>query len=114
MGDNRNMGISVKAIAGRVQHGHREIDGRGFGFGVLAPDQAKRAAFTGAQVKDSARCARNEVEQRRFALAPVGNGVGALPMVARVPVRSPGLTGLLAVMREKYRETYRLNLNEYS
>jgi hypothetical protein len=61
MGDNRNMGISLKAIAGRVQHGHREIDGRGFGFGVLAPDQAKRAAFTGAQVKDSARCARNEV-----------------------------------------------------
>ena len=23
------------------------------------------------------------------------------------------LTGLLAVMREKYRETYKLNLNEY-
>ena len=75
MGDNRNMGISVKAIAGRVQHDRREIDGRGFGFRVLAPDQAKRAAVTGAQV------------QR--------------------------LTGLLAVVREKYRETYKLNLNEY-
>jgi hypothetical protein len=61
---------------------------------VLAPDQAKRAAVTGAQAKDSARCARNEVEQRRFALAPVGNGVGALQMVARVLVRSPEIDGL--------------------
>jgi len=94
MGDNRNMGISVKAIAGRAQHGHREIDGRGFGLGVLAPDQAKQAAVTGAQVKASARCARNEVGRRRFALAPVGNGVGALQMVARLLVRSPEIDGL--------------------
>jgi len=91
MGDNRNMGISVKAIAGRVQHGHREIEGRGFGFGVLGPDQAKQAAVTGAQVKDSARY--------RWSRA--------------CSFEVQRLTGLLAVMREKYRETYKLNLNEY-
>jgi hypothetical protein len=52
-------------------------------------------------------------EQRRLSLAAMRNRVSAFQIVSGVLVRSPKIYGLGGIHGEKYKETYKLNLNEY-
>src|SRR5579864_4713617 len=92
--DDADGGFPGKAFSGGFQHGGRKIEGYGFGVRVSLTDQVQQASIACAEVENAMRGARNEFEQGRLALAPVGDRVGAFEVFPGVVVRSPEINEL--------------------
>src|ERR1700686_1414948 len=93
MCDHADGRLPGKALAGRFEHGWREVDGYTLHVRAFLPDQAQQASVARAQIQDSAYGVRYEFEQSGLAILTMGDRVGAFEIVAGMFVRGPEIDG---------------------
>src|SRR5208282_3270686 len=93
VGNDGNGRITGKSLCGGVEHGRRKVNGDGLGVGMLAFDQRQQSSISGAEIENAARGWGNELEQGRFALGAMLDGVGPFEVVEGVIGLSPEIDG---------------------
>jgi hypothetical protein len=60
---------------------------------MLAFHQGQQSSVSRTQIENAARTRRNELEQRRFALPAMRNGIGSFEVIKRVIGPAPEIDG---------------------